>query len=154
MKETISANIGGQAFTLDKDAYERLSEYLADVRSRVNDPTGEIMTDIESGIADIFSQTLSSAGMVVTILMVEATSARMGIPDDFGPKRATTPPKGDTVQLRRSRTDRTIAGICGGIAKYFKVDSSVIRLCMVLLCLFGGLSFWVYILMWLLIPEE
>ena len=154
MKETVSANIGGQAFTLDKDAYERLSDYLADVRSRVNDPTGEIMTDIESGIADIFSQTLSSAGMVVTILMVEATIARMGIPDDFGPKRTTTPPKGDTVQLRRSRTDRTIAGICGGIAKYFKVDSSVIRLAMVLLCLFGGLSFWVYIILWLLIPEE
>ena len=154
MKETVSANIGGQAFTLDKDAYERLSDYLADVRSRVNDPTGEIMTDIESGIADIFSQTLSSAGMVVTLHMVEATIVRMGNPDDFGPKRATTPPKSEVTMLRRSRTDRSIAGICGGIAKYFKVESSVIRLIVVLLCLFGGLSLWVYIILWLLIPEE
>ena len=154
MKETVSANIGGQAFTLDKDAYEHLSDYLADVRSRVNDPTGEIMTDIESGIADIFSQTLSSAGMVVTLQMVEPTIVRMGNPDDFGPKRATTPPKSEVTMLRRSRTDRSIAGICGGIAKYFKVESSVIRLIVVLLCLFGGLSLWVYIILWLLIPEE
>ena len=155
MKETVSANIGGQAFTLDKDAYERLSDYLADVRSRVNDPTDEIMTDIESGIADIFSQTLSSAGMVVTLQMVEATIVRMGNPDDFGPKRTTTtPPKSEVTMLRRSRTDRSIAGICGGIAKYFKVESSVIRLVVVLLCLFGGLSLWVYIILWLLIPEE
>ena len=85
MKETISANIGGRAFTLDRDAFDRLSDYLADVRNRVNDPTGEIMADIESGIADIFSTTLSSQGMVVTLQMVEATITRMGNPDDFGP---------------------------------------------------------------------
>ena len=57
MKETISANVGGRAFTLDRDAYDRLSDYLSDVRNRVNDPTDEIMADIEAGIADIFSQT-------------------------------------------------------------------------------------------------
>ena len=54
MKETISANVGGRAFTLDRDAYDRLSDYISDVRNRVNDPTGEVMADIESGIADIF----------------------------------------------------------------------------------------------------
>ena len=114
MKETVSANIGGQAFTLDKDAYERLSDYLADVRSRVNDPTGEIMTDIESGIADIFSQTLSSAGMVVTILMVEATIARMGIPDDFGPKRTKERCNNGATQPHRPLH-------CGYLRRYCKV---------------------------------
>jgi phage shock protein PspC (stress-responsive transcriptional regulator) len=154
MKETISANIGGRAFTLDRDAFDRLSDYLADVRNRVNDPTGEIMADIESGIADIFSTTLSSQGMVVTLQMVEATITRMGNPDDFGPARTTTPPKSNYVQLRRSRTDRSIAGICGGIAKYFKLESSLVRLVVLLFILFGGLSLWIYIILWLLIPEE
>ena len=155
MKETISANIGGRAFTLDKDAYERLSNYLTDVRNRVAEPTGEVMADIESGIADMFSQTISSAVMVVTIQMVEAAINRMGNPDDFGPQRTVEQPKAETViQLRRSRTDRSVAGICGGIAKYFKFESSMVRLVMLLLILFGGLSLWVYIILWLLIPEE
>jgi phage shock protein PspC (stress-responsive transcriptional regulator) len=155
MKETISANVGGRAFTLDRDAYDRLSDYISDVRNRVNDPTGEVMADIESGIADIFNQTLSSAGMVVTIQMVEATIARMGKPEDFGPAQTTTtPPKDNSSQLRRSKTDRSIGGVCGGIAKYFKLESSLVRLVVLLFMLFGGLSLWVYIILWLIIPEE
>ncbi len=154
MKETISANVGGRAFTLDRDAYDRLSDYLSDVRNRVNDPTDEIMADIEAGIADIFSQTLSSQGMVVTLQMVEATISRMGKPEDFGPARTTTQPKSEVKQLRRSKKDRSIAGICGGIANYFNLESSLVRLVVLLFILFGGLSLWVYIILWLLIPEE
>ena len=155
MKETTNANIGGRAFTLDKDAFERLSDYLADVRSRITDPTGETMADIESAIADIFSQSLSSTMMVVTIEMVERAIARMGNPDDFGPAR--TAPKSTapyTRQLQRSRSERIFAGVCGGIAKYFNFDTSIVRLVMLLLILFGGLSLWVYILLWIIIPEE
>ena len=155
MKETVSANIGGRAFTLDKDAFERLNDYLAEVKSRVADPTDEIMSDIESGIADMFSQGLSSPAMVVTLQMVEAAIRRMGNPDDFGPQRTTAESKAESVnQLRRSRTDRSIAGVCGGIAKYFKLESSLVRLVVLLFFLFGGLSLWVYIILWLLIPEE
>ncbi|MBQ2417668.1 MAG: PspC domain-containing protein [Alistipes sp.] len=47
-----------------------------------------------------------------------------------------------------------MAGICGGLAKYFQLESSLVRLVMLLLFLFGGLSLWVYIILWLLIPEE
>jgi len=56
--------------------------------------------------------------------------------------------------LRRSRTDRSIAGVCGGLAKHFGIDSTILRIVMLCLILFGGMSLWVYIIMWLLIPEE
>ncbi len=155
MKETINANIGGNAFVLDKDAYYRLSDYLADVRNRVSDPTGEIIADIESGFADIFMQTLSSSMMVVTIQMVDAAIRRMGNPEEFGPaKQSTTTEQSSYKQLRRSKTDRSIAGVCAGIAHYFNLDTSLVRIIMLALFLFGGLSLWVYILLWLLIPEE
>ena len=155
MKETISANVGGRAFTLDKDAYERLSNYLADVRSRISDPTEEMITDIESGSADIFSQTLSSPLMVVTLQMVEATIRRMGSPEEFGPAPSTPKSENSSPKtLRRSRDDRSIAGVCGGIGKFFNVDSSTIRIVVLLMLIFGGLSLWVYIILWLLIPEE
>ncbi len=56
--------------------------------------------------------------------------------------------------LRRSRTDRSIAGVCGGLANYFGIDSTILRIVMLCLIIFGGMSLWVYIIMWLLIPEE
>ena len=56
--------------------------------------------------------------------------------------------------LRRSRTDRMIAGVCGGLAESFGVDSSTVRLVTVLLVLFGGLSVWIYIIAAILMPFE
>lgn len=56
--------------------------------------------------------------------------------------------------LRRSRTDRMIAGVCGGIAESMGVDSSTIRFITVLLVLFGGLSVWIYIIAAIIMPLE
>jgi phage shock protein PspC (stress-responsive transcriptional regulator) len=58
--------------------------------------------------------------------------------------------------LRRSKTDRQIAGVCGGMAEYFGVDSTAVRLLWVILSIFvgaiiGGVI--VYLLAWLIIPR-
>lgn len=55
-------------------------------------------------------------------------------------------------RLYRS-TDRIIAGVCGGIAEYFGLDTSTIRIVTLILILFGGISLWVYILLWIIIPQ-
>lgn len=55
-------------------------------------------------------------------------------------------------RLYRS-TDRIIAGVCGGIAEYFGLDTSMIRIVTLILILFGGISLWVYILLWIIIPQ-
>lgn len=57
-------------------------------------------------------------------------------------------------KLRRSRIDRSIAGVCGGLAQFLGIDSTAVRVAMALLVLFGGMSLIVYLVMWLLIPEE
>ncbi|MBQ8493604.1 MAG: PspC domain-containing protein [Alistipes sp.] len=57
-------------------------------------------------------------------------------------------------RLRRSRYNRIVAGVCGGLGNYMGLDPVVVRLAVVLLMLFAGMSLWVYIIMWLLIPEE
>ncbi len=57
-------------------------------------------------------------------------------------------------KLWRSRTDRKIAGVCGGLGDYFHVDSLWIRLIFVLFFLAGGAAFLVYLVMWLLVPIE
>ena len=60
----------------------------------------------------------------------------------------------ETRKLYRSRTDRSIAGICGGLADFFHVDATVMRLLMLFLIIFGGLSIWAYIILWIIIPEQ
>lgn len=56
------------------------------------------------------------------------------------------------MNLHRSSTDRVFAGVCGGIAETFNLDSSTVRLIAVLLILFGGMSIWVYIIAAILLP--
>ena len=162
MKETINVNIGSQAFTLDKDAYERLSDYFDDVRSRLAENEDDTMNDIEARFAEIFIESRSSSMMVVSLKIVEQAIARMGRPEDFGPEsRESNRPANGTYAgtgsrrlIRRSRTNRSIAGVCGGLAEYFDIDATAIRLATLLLILFGGLSIWVYIILWIVIPEE
>lgn len=57
-------------------------------------------------------------------------------------------------KLRRSRTDRRITGVCGGLAQFLDIDSTAVRVAMALLILFGGMSLIAYLVMWLIIPDE
>ena len=57
-------------------------------------------------------------------------------------------------KLYRSRADRKIWGVCGGLAKRFDVDSTMIRVIFVVSLLCGSLGFWVYIIMAIMVPLE
>ena len=63
---------------------------------------------------------------------------------------ATNPPK----KLYRSRKDRMIAGVCGGLAQHFGMDPTWVRLFFILLFFLGGCSILIYIIMWLIVPLE
>ena len=57
-------------------------------------------------------------------------------------------------KLYRSLRDRKIAGVCGGIAEYFHIDSTIVRI-IFLLFLFGeGAGLMVYIIAWIIVPER
>lgn len=57
-------------------------------------------------------------------------------------------------RIYRSRKDRMLAGVCGGLGEYFGIDSSLVRLGLVCLIVFGGTGFLAYLLAWIIIPEE
>ena len=139
MKETISVNLASQAFTFDKDAYRRLKEYLDAIRRRLPAGDPEILNDVEARLAEIFRSRISSPMMVVTLQMVQGAMAQMGDPSEFGElptgeKRDEASVDAESAScvnsrhLYRSRTNRSI--------------------------LFGGLSLWVYIILWIVIPSE
>lgn len=159
MKETVNVNIGSTAFTLDVDAYRLLDRYFDDIRRRLPEDVSETMADIEARMAEIFREQVTSPMCVVTVEMARAAMTRMGDPSAFGEPRTaapqTDPMPGNTPRkLYRSRTERSIAGVCGGLAKFFGVEASMMRLLTLLLIFFGGLSIWVYIILWIVIPEE
>ncbi len=61
----------------------------------------------------------------------------------------------ETKKLYRSRTDRMISGVCGGLGKYLGIDPTLIRLVFVLLLLFGvGSGLILYIILMFIVPEE
>ncbi len=57
-------------------------------------------------------------------------------------------------RLLRSTTDRRIAGVCGGLAKYTNTDPTVVRILFLLSIIFGGFGIWAYLVVWLIAPED
>lgn len=56
-------------------------------------------------------------------------------------------------KLQLSATDKKIAGVCGGIAEYFNIDSLIVRIVFLALALGGSVGIWIYLLVWLLAPK-
>lgn len=57
-------------------------------------------------------------------------------------------------RLHRSRTDRMIWGVCGGLAEYFNADPTIVRLIAVLLIFLNGLGILAYLIMAIIVPLE
>jgi phage shock protein PspC (stress-responsive transcriptional regulator) len=57
-------------------------------------------------------------------------------------------------KLYRSRTDRKLWGVCGGLAKYLNMDPTIVRVIAIASLLVGTLGFWIYIIMTIVVPTE
>lgn len=55
-------------------------------------------------------------------------------------------------RLMRSSTDKKIAGVCGGLAEYFDLDATIIRVVWLLAVLFAGTGILVYVILWIVVP--
>lgn len=81
-------------------------------------------------------------------------SETSGTQTDPGRPRVTTEQMRDLDRLRRSRSDRYIAGVAGGLGRHFDVDPTVVRVLLVVLAFFGGAGLLLYGAVWLLVPED
>lgn len=75
------------------------------------------------------------------------------------PAAETTPPEpapepAHERRLYRSRDDRVIAGVCGGLGEYLKVDPVLVRIAAIVLVFAGGAGLVLYLVGWIAIPEE
>ncbi|MDQ4007153.1 MAG: PspC domain-containing protein [Actinomycetota bacterium] len=71
------------------------------------------------------------------------------------PQRPTTPQPTPSKRLVRSRSDRMLGGVCGGLAEYLGIDSTLVRILVAVATVLGfGTLVLAYIVGWILIPEE
>lgn len=57
-------------------------------------------------------------------------------------------------KLERSYSNRVIAGVCGGLSEYFNIDIALMRVLFVVSAICGSFGFWMYIILWIVLPEE
>ncbi|KWX03659.1 hypothetical protein TH66_12575 [Carbonactinospora thermoautotrophica] len=77
-----------------------------------------------------------------------------GGPGSVPPPPPPPPPADAARRLRRSKTDRKVAGVCGGLGEYLDVDPVIFRVLFPVFAVFGGTGLLLYALAWLLIPDE
>ena len=166
MKKTIDINLGGLLFHLDEDAYAMLSTYLEALRRHLAATEGreEVLADIEARIAELFSQYAAGSSKVVTVLNVQAAMSTLGQPQDFGPEaeggsasESSSEPSSESKDRRRrlyrDADNKVLGGVCAGFANYFNIDVVVVRVVWLVLGMFTGFGFILYLILWAATPK-
>lgn len=163
MKKTVTANISGIVFHIDEDAYERLNLYLARIRENLSseDGTDEILSDIESRIAEMFQEKITAAKTVITLSDVQDVVEQLGEPEQFDeseePSEKTR--KGRSYnektekRLFRDPDDKYLAGVAGGLGAFFNLDPVWIRAAFVVFTFVYGFGPLLYIILWIVVPK-
>jgi phage shock protein PspC (stress-responsive transcriptional regulator) len=164
MIKTVSINLSGQVFQIDQNAYDKLKDYLEAIRQRFASTQGkdEIIADIESRIAEMFLEKISSLKQSITIADVELVIAIMGKPEQFegaddADETTDDSTGGATTKKRifRDSDDKVLGGVCSGLSAYLGIDEPLwLRIAMVVFLFASfGTAFWIYVILWIIIPE-
>lgn len=81
------------------------------------------------------------------------TSQHPGPAPDSGPRVGWDDIR-DLARIRRSRSDRKVAGVAGGLGRHLDIDPVILRVAFVVLTFFGGVGLLLYVALWLLLPED
>lgn len=188
MKKVININFQGRVVPIEETAFEILKQYIDSLRRYFANEEGrdEIINDIESRIAELFSETLKKGATCITDADVQAVMASMGRPEDFeaetgsnggsttnastgtGAAAGTEQQQGAYQQsqtgpgpqyathrkLVRNADDKIIAGVCSGLANYFRIDPVIMRIIFVVLLFTGGSGLLVYLILWVAVPSQ
>lgn len=168
MKKTLTINLGGLVFNIDDDAFVVLKNYLDTIKGYFDTSDGrdEIMTDIESRIAEMLTEKMNGGKEVTNANDISEIIAIMGQPEDYISDDLDEEPKtkyshssqntySNNANRRLFRDPETgnVGGICAGIGHYFGLDPIWLRMAFVLSVLFLGTGVFLYIILWIIMPE-
>ena len=164
MNKTISINLGGFFFHIDEDAYQKLSRYFDAVkRSLSADGRDEIMKDIESRIAELFQERIQNEKQVIGLVEIDTVIGIMGQPEDYkiddekstyqSSSSSSTNFYYPSKRLYRDKENGMLGGVMAGLGHYLGIDTLWLRIIMVILFFGFGTGLFVYIVLWILVPE-
>jgi phage shock protein PspC (stress-responsive transcriptional regulator) len=165
MKRTIQINLAGTIFNIDDDAYDILRIYLNSVERQFSSGVEgrEVMNDLETRMSELYTERLKPLRQVISIEDVREVLKVLGAPEDIGGRtdsgqRYSRPYSDNYAGPRRSRRmyrdgqDKSIGGVCSGLAYYFNTDPLLLRILFVI-GLFVGFGFLLYLILWIAIPQ-
>ncbi|MCX6326188.1 MAG: PspC domain-containing protein [Bacteroidia bacterium] len=159
MKITVNINLGGYSFSIDEDAYSELKHYLKNLELHfaAEESSSEILSDIETRVAELFRTRLTSYKQVINIEDVRQAISVLGTPEDIsandGPSARDKFSSPGYHRMYRDTDHRVIGGVCAGMGAYWDIDPVFIRIIFVALALGGGLGVLVYLILYIVIPE-
>jgi phage shock protein PspC (stress-responsive transcriptional regulator) len=159
MKITVSINLGGYSFNIDEDAYAELKSYLKNLEFHFagEESSSEILSDIETRMAELFRTKINSYKQVINIEDVRQVISVLGTPEDISDKEGPSArDKFSTPGYHRMYRDpdhRIIGGVCSGMGAYWDIDPIIIRIIFVALVLAGGIGVLVYLILYIVLPE-
>lgn len=159
MKKVIEVNIGRVNFTIEDEAYIQLKTYLARFEaSLAKNDAKEIMEDVEARVAEIFQKEIKYPNQVIGSDSVKKVIECLG---EIG-SSTNTENQSETKTESKMRTgkklyrnvdDKVFAGVCGGLAAYFQIDTTIIRVVFIIVFLLGGSALLAYIILWVIMPK-
>jgi len=159
MKITVSINLGGYSFNIDEDAYAELKRYLKNLELHFagEESSSEILSDIETRMAELFRAKLTSYKQVINIDDVHQVVSIMGTPEDIsdadGPSARDKFSAPGYHRMYRDTDHRIIGGVCSGMAAYWDLEPWIMRVIFVVLAISGGLGILVYLILYIVLPE-
>ena len=158
MNKTFTINIGYSIFNIEEGAYELLNRYLNSIKTYFSkiDNDSEIIKDFELRIAENFSSKISSSKQCINLDDVKEMIEIMGSLDDFKEiyndmEKDSSKEEKKSNKLFRDSSNRIIAGVCSGIAEYFKIDPIIIR---IIFFIAVPLNLILYVILWIGIPSK
>jgi phage shock protein PspC (stress-responsive transcriptional regulator) len=157
MKKVITANIGGKSFMIDDDAFVKLQNYLDRFKATIDHPKDaeEIMEEIEIRVAEIIQEHLRNEMQSVNSAMVNIVIAQLGHPEgarDYDYSHKQYVPPRPRKRLYRDPDNRMLGGVCSGVAAFFDLDTTLVRVIFLVMLIFMGVGFWLYIILWIVAP--
>jgi phage shock protein PspC (stress-responsive transcriptional regulator) len=167
MKKTVSVNIKGMNFLIEEDAYELLQDYMNRLSHglRNEKDSKDIIEDIELRIAELCTSRLNDKKQVIEIEDIQIILDTLGDPSQYlDEDDSSTSEFKETYEQKTYQHDRerhlfrdlenaSIAGVCAGIANYFKIDTIIIRAIFLIMFFFGGFGFPLYVILWIVVPK-
>ena len=141
MKKVVSAHLGGKMFQIEEDAYTYLNNVLSRQWKK---------QELEAQVAERLEQKLNAGKTVINYPDVVDALYQLGF------SAAENQPFKNNLRekrLYRQPKEKMIAGICTGLGDYFDIDPVIARVLFVLALFMGTMGFWLYVILWIIIPS-